>query len=368
MNRKIISAIACVILCFGLVTCVSAAPNDYVIDELDFLYNDELEALNELGAEVYEECGVGVFYVFTETAPLSNYNVDSLVDGITDYVVVLENEDKWLTVTGGKGDRVDEDTLWELYEAAESYAKAVEDIFTYVKTYFGGEEASAAEENEYLVFDEADLLSDSEENALNKKLQKISNKYEAQIVVCTLESMDGGDIDEFVEFFYDEMELGYGKNHDGVLLMVSMDPREFRILSNGMAADAIDTDAIENITDTITSNLSDGEYADAFDAFADKCQYYLDGHINGFPFKFGRNLVICLIIGAVAGLIVAFVLKGQLKSVRKQDQANVYVKPGSMQITVHSDYFLYRDVTKTKKESSSSSSSGSSRNVGGGSF
>ena len=40
MNRKIISAILCVILCFGLVTCVSAAPNDYVIDELDFLYND----------------------------------------------------------------------------------------------------------------------------------------------------------------------------------------------------------------------------------------------------------------------------------------------------------------------------------------
>ena len=39
MNRKIISAIACVILCFGLVTCVSAAPNAYVIDELDFLKN-----------------------------------------------------------------------------------------------------------------------------------------------------------------------------------------------------------------------------------------------------------------------------------------------------------------------------------------
>ena len=70
-------------------------------------------------------------------------------------------------------------------------------------------------------------------------------------------------------------------------------------------------------------------------------------------------VTVLLVIGIVAGLIVAFILKGQLKSVRKQDKANVYVKPGSMQLTLQNDLFLYREVSKTKKESSNSSRSGS---------
>jgi uncharacterized protein len=74
----------------------------------------------------------------------------------------------------------------------------------------------------------------------------------------------------------------------------------------------------------------------------------------------------------IAGLIVAFVMKGQLKSVRKQYQANVYVKQGSMQLNYTRDIFLYRNVTRTKKqervESSSSGSGGTARSKGGGSF
>ena len=94
----------------------------------------------------------------------------------------------------------------------------------------------------------------------------------------------------------------------------------------------------------------------------------LDGYLNGFPFNFGETFVICLIIGAIAGIITVLVLKGQLKTVRQQNQANVYVKPGSMQITVHRDLFLYREVSRVKKESNNSSKSGSSRSTGGGSF
>jgi len=164
------------------------------------------------------------------------------------------------------------------------------------------------------------------------------------------------------------MNMGCGKNRDGVLLLVCMDPREYRILSNGYAGDAIGMDQIDAISEAIVSDLSDGDYADAFIAFADNCAYYLDGYLNGFPFNAGKNLVIALIIGIVAGVIVAIVLKNQLKSVRQQKQANIYIKSGSMQLTTSRDLFLYREVSRTRKQSSNSSGSGSSRNVGGGSF
>ena len=229
---------------------------------------------------------------------------------------------------------------------------------------------ATAAENTGFLYDDADLLTTAEEAALIQKLASSSAKYEAQIVIVTIASMDGGDIDSYVDYLYDSMGFGYGEHHDGVLLLVCMDPREYRILSNGYAGVAIDTDYIGWIGDLIVSDLSDGNYADAFETFADECAYYLDGYINGFPFDAGGTLAVSLIIGIVIGLIVAFVLKGQLKSVRAQSRAQEYVKDGSMHVTVGNDIFLYRNVTRTAKpkNNSSGSSGGTARSKGGGSF
>ena len=209
---------------------------------------------------------------------------------------------------------------------------------------------------EGFLFDEADLLSASEEAALEQKLAQLSETYQAQILVYTVSATEGGDAERLLNHLYDSNGFGYGQYRDGVMLLLCMDVREYRILSIGEA---------------IVSDLSDGFYADAFTEFADQTAYYLDGYLNGFPFDFSTNLLTALLIGTIVGLITALVLKGQLKSVSKQNQANVYVRDGSMQVTTHNDFFLYRDVTRTKKESSSSSSgsrSGSSRSTGGGKF
>ncbi len=225
--------------------------------------------------------------------------------------------------------------------------------------------ASAASGSD--ICDEADLLSSAEETQIAEKLSKIRERFDAQIVIMTVPTSDGS-MDTFVEDVFDSMNMGCGENRDGVLLLVCMDPREYRILSNGFAGEAIGMDQIDAIGEAIISDLSDGDYSDAFIIFADRCAYYLDGYLNGYPFDIGKNLVLAVIVGVVAGIIAAFVLKKQLKSVRQQKQANVYIKSGSMQIATSRDLFLYREVSRTKKQSSSSSGSGSSRNVGGGKF
>lgn len=222
------------------------------------------------------------------------------------------------------------------------------------------------------VMDLADLLSQEEELQLTIKLGELSLAYDTQMIIATVSSTDGGDADAYIEYLYDVNALGYGDDRSGILLLVCMDIREFRILTNGAANDAIGGYEIDIISDAIVSDLSDGNYAAAFATFADECAYYLEGHINGFPFDWGQNLVIALIIGLVAGLVTAFVLKAQLRSVRSQSKADAYIKAGSMQLTMRSDLFLYRHVTRTRKESNHSSRpgsrSGSSRSVGGRSF
>ena len=230
-----------------------------------------------------------------------------------------------------------------------------------------------ASNNTAFVYDDADLLTSAQVADLSEKLASISGTYNAQIIVATVPYVEGGDVDAFVNLVYDQMGFGYGANHDGVLLLVCMDPREYRILSNGFAGDAITMSSIDAIGSAIQSDLSDGNYADAFDIFADKCVYYIDGHLNGYPFNFGMNLMIALIVGLASGLLVAFILKGQLKSVHRQSRAHNYLKDGSLNIRYSNDIFLYNQVTRRAREKSSSSgsssrSSGGSRNVGGGSF
>lgn len=375
MKRTIISLLLVVMLCMSLAISASAAYVDFIIDSQDVLTDDERTSLNDMAAEIFEDTGVGVYYVYVYgSTSVTDYNVHGLVREVTDdYYVMVENDDSWYYFAGGTGEQLDTDALREAYDHTETYAEGVEAYLAEASLQLtflddGSEDGEPAEDN-LLVWDEAELLNETEAAQLNGKLESISKKYKAEIRVVTLSSMDGGDIDEFLEYLYDESGFGYGENHDGVLLVVCMDPREYRILSNGFAGEAITSGDIDAIGEAFESDLSDGNYADAFDTFADKCEYYLDGHINGFPFNTGKNLLICLGIGLVVALIVTGIWKGQLKSVRKQSAANSYVKAGTMQITQSGDFFMYRNVTKTQKQSSSSSgSSGSSRSTGGGSF
>ena len=381
MTRKMISAFLALVLCFSLAVTVSAEAKslDFVVDEYGYLADGEVAELNEYAAYLYDTCGVGIFFVFTKAESLQDYDIDSLTAGLEDYFVMMENDTSWNVFKGGMAEKIDtatEDALRAVYDATDTYVDGVKAFMDETASCFpqiaDTPEGDILYVEEQLVFDEADLLSDSEEAALSDKLLDASHTYNAQIVIVTLASMDGGNIDDFVDYLYDTMGFGYGADHDGVLLLVCMDPREYRILSNGYASTAIGPDQIDTLCDFMETYLPNGHYVAAFNSFADQCGEFLEYYQMGSPFKVGKNLAISLAIGIISGLIVAFILKGRLKSVRKQDSARVYVKKGSMQLNYSRDIFLYRNVTRTKKqervESSSSGSGGSTRSKGGGSF
>ena len=380
MTRRIICAVLALVLCFSLAISVSAETTStaFVIDEVGYLTDSGIDALNNLGAAYYDACGVGIFFVYTQEETVEDYDVESVVKGIADYVLMVENDAYWYVHTGGKGEVIDvaaEDALRAAYDADDTYVGGVGAYMDAAVLYFPPLPAAteaALPENEQFLYDEADLLTDPEEETLVQKLEEVSHATNAQIVVVTLASMDGGNIDEFIDYLYDTMGFGYGENHDGVLLLVSMDPREYRILSNGYAGTAIGPDQIDTLCDIVQPYLTKGTYATAFTYFANESEDFLAYYLEGSPFNAGKSFMISLVIGIIAGLITAFVMKGQLKSVRKQDSARVYVKKGSMRLTYSRDIFLYRNVVRTKKqervESTSSGSGNTARSKGGGSF
>ncbi len=220
--------------------------------------------------------------------------------------------------------------------------------------------ASAAGSNRLV--DEAELLSSGERNALAATLDEVSDRWNVDVAVVTVDSLGRKSAMAYADDFYDAR---YGSS--GILLLVSMEDRDWAISTAGSCIRTFTDAGLDHIADQIVPKLSDGEYYEAFSLFAELCDDFLRQGSTGNPydsdnlpkgsFQFGITLLVCLGIGLVAALIVTGIMRGQLKSVRKQTAATNYLLPGSLQVTEARDLFLYRNVTRQLKPQSSSSSS-----------
>ena len=228
--------------------------------------------------------------------------------------------------------------------------------------------------------DDAGLLTSVEFAALEEKLDEISQRQGVDIVIVTVDSTQGADPQDFADDWFDYNDYA----EDGILLLVSMEESDWHVSTTGYGITVVTDAGLEYMSDKFVPLLSDGEYDEAFHTFADLCDEFItqantgdpyDSHnLPKEPFNVVINLIICLLIGLVVALIATGSMKRELKSVRKQQRADAYVTPGSLQLTNSRDLFLYDQVTRTERPKSTSgssthtSSSGTSHGGGGGKF
>lgn len=236
------------------------------------------------------------------------------------------------------------------------------------------------------VVDDADLLSDSEETALREKLEEIRVRQKMDIVIVTAKTLNGATPANYADDTYDYDGYGYGNNRDGLLLLISMEDRDWYISTTGYGITAFTDAGIQYIGNKIKEQLSDGDYAAAFNTFAELCDDFITRARTGKPYDSGNMpkepmkpgwILVAIIAGFVLSFITVGTMKSKLKTVRFQPAANSYMKAGSMNITESRDMFLYNTVTRTAKpkdsdssggSSTHTSSSGSSHGGGGGKF
>lgn len=235
------------------------------------------------------------------------------------------------------------------------------------------------------LIDMADLLTYEEESELLETLNEISERQKMDIVVITSEDMDGyTDIQEYADDLYDYCDYGYGANRDGLLLLISMEERDWYISTCGYGITAFTDAGISYLGSAMKEDLSSGNYASAFDTYAAECDQLITQAREGHPFSkkdlshaplSPLVLPICIVIGLVGALLIVGSMKAQLKTVRKQTAAANYVRKGSMQLATQQDLFLYSKVDRVKKpekdsseSSTHTSSSGTTHGGGGGNF
>ncbi len=218
--------------------------------------------------------------------------------------------------------------------------------------------------------DEANLLYSSEEEELLAELDEISERQQVDVVIITLDSIPPGYTPmQYADDIYDYYGYGFGANADGILLMISMEERDWRISTCGFGIRAFTDAGQAYMSDKFLSYLSNGSYYTAFHTFAELCDEFITQAKTGKPYDVGNLpkeklsptwIVFALVIGFILSFIPVGVMKGELKTVKMQAGASNYARKDSLNIVNTRNTFLYHKVRRTPRQTQSSSHGGGS--------
>jgi uncharacterized protein len=117
--------------------------------------------------------------------------------------------------------------------------------------------------NEFYVGDFAGLLSSEAESLMintNRNYEKTEEK--PQIVVVTVQNFGGLDVDSYGVRLFEEWKIGNRQYDNGVLLLLGLEERRVRIEVGYGLEGAIPDGTVGEILDTVTGDLSAGNYSE----------------------------------------------------------------------------------------------------------
>ena len=112
------------------------------------------------------------------------------------------------------------------------------------------------------VVDDAHILDAATQSDLQTKLKDLEDKSGIQLVVATVGSLQGSDIESFANDLFRSWKLGEAKKNNGVLLLVAPNERKVRI-EVGYGLEGTLTDALSSviITNAIVPKFKSGDFS-----------------------------------------------------------------------------------------------------------
>ena len=236
------------------------------------------------------------------------------------------------------------------------------------------------------VIDDADLLTNQETDLLESSAQSLADTYQMDVVILTVDSLGGKTSEAYADDYFDYNGYGIGDDFSGILLLVSMEQRDWSISTCGEAIYAVTDYGIESLAEVFLPYLSNGRYYDAFRIYLQELETYfkayrsgdpIDGYIGSYdgqgtyqpgtqdeivyyeePFGFSDvmvRLLVALVIGAVIAGIVLLVMRGRMNTAKQQSGAKNYMVSGSYNLYRCQDFYLYSRTSRTRKQENNSS-------------
>ncbi|MBQ7100534.1 MAG: TPM domain-containing protein [Clostridia bacterium] len=228
---------------------------------------------------------------------------------------------------------------------------------------------------EFLI-DDADLLTDYEEEQLEDLILELNDLHGIDIVIHTTPDTDGKYVEDYADDYY---ENG-GYSEDGLIFVISMAERDYYTSTCGYLVDSLPWYDIDSICEPVVPYLSNGQYFDAFEVYLKELDSYLSGsystdygegifagdyyenhytddeyyyeddyiYTSGTSITdsvFTREIILIAVAVAVAVVITLF-LKSKMNTAVKKHDADDYVVNGSFNLEVSRDAFVGSHTTR----------------------
>ena len=219
------------------------------------------------------------------------------------------------------------------------------------------------------VGDSAGLLSAAEYTELENMCAAVSDKYDCGVYIITVSdfSQYENSVESAAEAIFKGTGMGVGDDGNGVMLLLSMEERDYDLLAHGDTGNAAFTDYGKDLlADSFLSYFRQDDWFGGFKAYISSCEYFLQCSSEGQPIDvpaeepltFAEKLPFILLIPCVIAGIVCLVAKAGMKTARCKTGAADYVTPNSFYLRVRDDIFKYRSQSVERIQRSDNRPSG----------
>ena len=215
------------------------------------------------------------------------------------------------------------------------------------------------------------VLSQAEVDLLNAQAQQISDQYQFGVYAHILyDDASYDDIWGYIERYYAEQDLDYGNTSDGILFLITQSSQggSYDIYIPAASNQSYFTiDGLEDIQDDAEEGLFEHDYYKAIDTFLDKTEEHL-AYYNQHDYPWSSATEGAVYYDAetgrsvsgfavAAGIIIPFVVACIVVAVNASkhrtkhtatDAAEYIPSYGQLQLTRHTDMYLYRTQSRTK--------------------
>ena len=215
------------------------------------------------------------------------------------------------------------------------------------------------------------VLSQAEVDLLNAQAQQISDQYQFGVYAHILyDDASYDDIWGYIEQYYAEQDLGYGNTSDGILFLITQSSQggSYDIYIPAASNQSYFTiDGLEDIQDDAEEGLFEHDYYKAIDTFLNKTEEHL-AYYNQHDYPWSSATEGAVYYDAetgrsvsgfavAAGIIIPFVVACIVVAVNASkhrtkhtatDAAEYIPSYGQLQLTRHTDMYLYRTQSRTK--------------------
>ncbi|MBO4831122.1 MAG: TPM domain-containing protein [Oscillospiraceae bacterium] len=221
------------------------------------------------------------------------------------------------------------------------------------------------------VTDAAELLTEQQAATLEQMAEEVSERYGCGVYIVTVgdyRDLEDTDVQTCAEDLYDYFDLGIGEEKNGILLMLSMDDRDYALVAYGQKAHYSFTDYGSRVlAEEFLDNFRRDDWYGGFYDYIQKSGEMLALAEAGTPVdtyeedyedwhsemtradRIKLSVGIGLVLGIIIAAITCGVFKRQMKNAVKAVGAERYIaKENGMVMNEHYDRFTHQTVHRER--------------------